>query len=434
MPRRANSPQSKPEVAFDDACTLIGAALTGATRQAIVANVSTPKGLGQALRRLREGLRCNILKAGGQQINLARIIKAYDGLTRQDGFHVLHDWDGKADKVNEDIIPVDVLNYVIDKRGEEPSDDRVLAILLDYYLMHVLSLLSLRIWDDGNADENLDRLNQLLRDLQGPNGSGQQFAHDAETLMLIATSHFELEERGYHTLLENVRTLSPAHQTNIALGHAASLGSHLRFGFDVTYGRDTVVMRNDNAADYPWLCCALVTLMRAYSRMRDEGVQGSERGAIVEAMLNGLSPDARAFVGDHPPTSLSPCESERAEFCERFRQLKPHLLEEFEHFRPSGHRYSPISFLFNFSHNVLKGIVVDALMWGEPWALTLNDLLTALTRAAADGERKETLATTLMAYARSSPDRIRGRLMPVIIYDPDLGRRAFATTMRKLRE
>jgi hypothetical protein len=39
-----------------------------------------------------------------------------------------------------------------------------------------------------------------------------------------------------------------------------------------------------------------------------------------------------------------------------------------------------------------------------------------------------------MTYARLNPDRIRGQLMPVIVYDPSAGRQAFGTTMRRLRE
>ena len=39
-----------------------------------------------------------------------------------------------------------------------------------------------------------------------------------------------------------------------------------------------------------------------------------------------------------------------------------------------------------------------------------------------------------MAYARCSPQTIRGRLMPVIVYDPSTGREAFGNTMRKLME
>jgi hypothetical protein len=43
------------------------------------------------------------------------------------------------------------------------------------------------------------------------------------------------------------------------------------------------------------------------------------------------------------------------------------------------------------------------------------------------------LATTLMRYARSSPDMIRGRLTPVIVYDPPIGRRAFAVTIDAIK-
>ena len=33
-----------------------------------------------------------------------------------------------------------------------------------------------------------------------------------------------------------------------------------------------------------------------------------------------------------------------------------------------------------------------------------------------------------MAYARANPHRIRGRLMPVIVYDPGTGREAFGVS------
>jgi hypothetical protein len=267
-----------------------------------------------------------------------------------------------------------------------------------------------------------------MQALQGPGGSGQPFASNAETLILIATSHFELRERGYDRLLARVRTLNDAHRTAIALGHATSMGCHLRFGFEATYGRDTLVMRKDNVADYPWLCFALATLMQEYSRRMAEAVD-DPGDAIAEGILNGLSADARAFVGD-PPQALSNCERERAGFRERFQGYRNDLLATFERYRPSSGVFSPLSFFFNFSHNVLKGIVIDALLRGDAWTLTFNDLLTA----NGDGAPKEALAITLMGYARSSPDRINGRPMPAIVYDPDSGREAFSITMKKLRE
>jgi hypothetical protein len=407
----------------------LDAALAGPFRRTVVAAASDAKDMAQALRRLRDSMRAHAWRAYDTHLRLDRIVRENDSRTRQDGFHVLHDWDGKAGQVNPDIIPVDVLNYVLSLRGDAPADPVVVSILVDYYFVHLLELLSVRVWDEGDADANLDRVDALLAALQGSDGSGQVFADDAETLILIATSHYEPNERGYELLLERVRGLNRRHRARIALGHAASMGSHLRFGFEATYGRDTLAMRDDNVADYPWLCFALATLMREYAS--DDPVLPRE--AIAEGLINGLSGDARAFLGE-PPPSLSSSAAERTELCDLFQRHRETLLQEFERFRPTPSAYSPVSFFFNFSHNVRKGEVVDALLRGEPWRVSLNDLLTSADRGGATSDVKQALATTLMTYARENPDTIRGRLMPVIVYDPAAGRRAFSVAMSKLAQ
>jgi hypothetical protein len=419
-------------VAFDAACSLIETMLAGDARRSLVAELAAARNLGAGLERLRDSMRSHAWKAGSQPIALGRFVKEFDATTRSEGFHVLNDWDGKADRVNEDTIPVDVLTYVIVRRGGEPPDAAVLAILLDYYFANLLALCCLRIWDEGDADANLDRLNALLQMLQGPDGSGQRFAADAETLILIGTSHFEAVEVGYEKLLARVRTLNRSHQTNIAVGHAVSMGSHLRFGFEATYGRDTVVMRDDNVADYPWLCFALATVMREYARLRDTDAAAADRDRLVEALVNGLASDPRAFIGQ-APASLSRAEADRSAFADLFATYRGDLLPEFETYRPRDDAYSPLSFFFNFSHNVLKGTVVDALLRGKAWDVSFNDLLTAFPQEEAVSKIKTDLATTLMGYARRNPDRIRGRLMPVIVYDPATGREAFTAAMRKIR-
>jgi hypothetical protein len=80
--------------------------------------------------------------------------------------------------------------------------------------------------------------------------------------------------------------LNRSHQTNVALGHAASMGSICA---SVEATSATVNMRDDNAADYPWLCFSLVTVMREYDLMRESGAEGPGRERIV-AMLNGRRP------------------------------------------------------------------------------------------------------------------------------------------------
>ena len=82
----------------------------------------------------------------------------------------------------------------------------------------------------------------------------------------------------------------------------------------------------------------------------------------------------------------------------------------------------------------MKGMVVDALARGKPWDLTLDDLLTSVPRDEMKGEARTTLARTLMGYARSSPDTIRGRPVPAVVYDPRAGLRDFAKTISTLKE
>jgi hypothetical protein len=181
------------EISFEQACDLVEPALRGGTRREIIAGLSA-KTLAGSLAALRDAMRTNRFRAVGQQIFLERALAAFDGRTRGDGFHIMHDWDGVAQQTNPDIIPIDVLHFIAEQRGADPANELELAVLLDYYFMHVLALLTMRIWDDGDPNENLVRLNAMLAELQGPNGSGQQFAADAETLMLIGTSHYEPAE------------------------------------------------------------------------------------------------------------------------------------------------------------------------------------------------------------------------------------------------
>jgi hypothetical protein len=431
---RSQAARQARQVPFGEVCDTLAEALAGSFRHDVVRELSTHPTVEASLTRLREAMRSDVWTFGEAHLTLARAVRAYDRLTRDEGFHALHDWDGVAAHVNPDTIPVDVLTYLIDQRGDEAFDPVIPAVLIDYYFMHVLSLLSLRVWDEGDADQNFDRLETLLQLMQGPQGSGQRFCDDAETLLLIATAHYEREEWGYDLLLARTRTLNRKHRAAIALGHGASMGCHLRFGFEATYGRDTSLMRNDNVADYPWLCFALATLMDEYRAIREGGASTLARTALVESMLNGLSGDARAFVGTGP-TSLSAHEMERGRFREHFLAYQADLTGEFEAFQPVTDRYSPLSFFFNFSHNVVKGQVVDSLLWSAPWAISLSDLLTGAVRPGEPADRaRETLARTLMAYARTNPHKIRGRLMPVIVYDPEAGYRAFRLTLRRLRE
>lgn len=418
--------------AFDTATALVASALDGQFRRDLVAGLATASDAKMALRRLREAMRTHTWKAGGRAIDLDAAVQALDAGVRTDGFHVLHDWDGKAERVNADTIPVNVLDYVLEQRAAGPLNESVPAILIDYYFAYVLMLLATAALAHSDADARLDRLNDLVARLQGPDGSGQLFAADAETLFLIGTSHFESKEAAYDTVLDRARALSFPHRRAIALGHAATLGSHLRFGFQVTYVKSYPLMRDDNGVDYRWLCFALAVLMEEYERQREGGTGGPDRGVLVEAIANGLSADSEAFVMDAPHASLAPCLDEWTRLRDRLHRYRADLVEAFAACRPLDRAYSPIALFFNFSHNVLKGTVADALNWGAAWHVSFNDLLTGTRPDDPRTGARQRLARTLMAYAQQHPDRIGGRLSPVIVYDPVTGRRLFAEVIRWL--
>ena len=91
-------------------------------------------------------------------------------------------------------------------------------------------------------------------------------------------------------------------------------------------------MRNDNAADYPWLAFALATLIDDTPQAATRPLQRPPAGSLARPL---------AFVKTLPFASASPSTEERSNASRR-----------------SGRRmalYSPLSLFFNFSHNVVKG-------------------------------------------------------------------------------
>ena len=154
---------------FADVCDTLEAALAGPFRAAVVQPVvllAHARGRPGAAAR---GDACRRLELRRRAAHPGRWPSASTtGATRSEGFHALHDWDGVAAHVNPDTIPVDVLDYIAGQRGGDAFDPVAPAILIDYYFMHVLSLLSLRVWDEGDADANLDRVRHAAAAAAGP--------------------------------------------------------------------------------------------------------------------------------------------------------------------------------------------------------------------------------------------------------------------------
>ncbi|HEY7819151.1 MAG TPA: hypothetical protein VIG29_13080, partial [Vicinamibacteria bacterium] len=193
---------------FSSTCELVETILAGPARSRILAEASKPKEFRRRLQFLYDAFRDHAFPG----LSLESAVSALDARTRADGFHVLHDWDGMRDQLNEETIPMEVARFAMEKGAPSSSDATVLALLVDYYFLYLLALLALRSWQEGDPSQNLERVTALLALLQGPEGSGHRFVDHAETLLLVAISHFEPDIRAYQRLLQKVKTLDDVHK------------------------------------------------------------------------------------------------------------------------------------------------------------------------------------------------------------------------------
>lgn len=420
------------QLRFVNACAVLESALDSPLRRDVAAAAAKQKSMRHGLDYLAERMRSHTWRAGEHEARLGTVIDELDRATRAEGLHVLHDWNGKEDRVTDDSIAVDALKFAAEHIGNRPAGAAALAVALDYYFLYLLALVAMRSWDGDEPGASLDRVTRLVGHLQGPHGSGQRFANDAETLLLIATSHFEPSEAGYDRLLARARALPESNRLAMALTHAQAMGGHLRFGYEVTYGKDFKAMRDDNGADYPWLLFGLAELMDQYARNKERDAPSAVRIPVVEGLINGLTPDPASILG-RPVSWFAPQQAELERFLATLDEYRAELLPAMEVHRPRDHGYWPIALFFNFSQNVLKGAVVDAMFREAPAPIGLNEMFGGEMRDAADAEARAALARRLTAYARIQPDTIRGRLSPVIVYDPVVGRQHFGGAIRALK-
>lgn len=424
---------TRDKIAFADGCALLRDALSGPLRQHVLDHILGTGEIAPALQRLRSAMRSHVFTTATTQLDLRRIVRTLDAKARQDGFHVRQEWEQARGRFNPDDVPVLMLDHFSRSGKAVVPARKALAVLLDFYLLYVLALLVMRVWDEGDPNENLDRITALLEDLQGPQGSGQTLVDGAAALLFVATSNYQPDDQAYDRLLAKVWTLDESHRLSLAMIGGPILGTHLRWAFTAIYERDLSHMRDDNFVDYPWLFFSVVTLMRAYARLRETGTGTDQRAAVVSALANGLSPDPWAFVGK-PPDALAAYAAEHAEFRALFDRYRDDLLEELGAHIPNPLRYSPLSLQFNFPHNVLVAIVVIALGERTPANLSLNALLSSDGAGKSPGGPAEQLALSITGYAAENPE-LRGerRVLPVA-YSPAVGLRSFSWMMSALRK
>src|SRR5688572_18789632 len=124
--------------AFDRACAALETALDGPLRGAVAGAAGRQPTMARAVAYLVERMRAHAWRAGDVDIGLRDVVEDLDRATRREGFHVLHDWNGKADAVTENTIAIDAAEYASGLIGDRPVGGDALALALDYYFLYLL--------------------------------------------------------------------------------------------------------------------------------------------------------------------------------------------------------------------------------------------------------------------------------------------------------
>jgi len=426
-----------PVADFDTLCTALESVLDGEGRNDIIDRVTRGGGLKLSLRRLRASMSKHGFE--GLPRDFERVVRRMDQRTRRDGFRVLHNWDPQTSRFTDDLVPALMIDFFERADPEDPDERVSVAILLDYYFVHLLSLAAMRAWDTDHPGAALDRVTGLLGLLQGPDGSGHRFVADAETLMIYALSQFHPEEHAYDRVIEKTRMLPRANEVAFARMSAAVLGAHLRWGFRLMYDQDVSHMRSDNVGDYPWLLYTVTVLLRAWAEPGDPlgeelgggAVRARDRRALAGSLLLGLTADPWAFTG-RPPPALEPFPELYAECRGLLEVHGDRLLAEMEESRPSKEAWAPLSFYFNFPHNALVAVLTLALLEGRPQPLSFNELFQEGDDEGSPGP-KETLALALTEFS-GRPERVGYRGALLVAYDPQSAIWTFNQTLKTLGE
>jgi hypothetical protein len=413
-------------VSLNDAFVLLEHALHPAMRVEILDAVPSRRGYATAMEAMRKRMRAHTFPTSGSVIALEPMVRDLDRRTTAEGFHALQSWDYRAHHFVGEPTAILMLNRVAGRGAPAIAERTVLATLSDQYFLWILGLVALRAWDEGDPNENLNRVTALLGLLKTSSDGAPVFVENAALLLLLAVSQYHPQEKAYSNLLDRVRSLDDRHRAQVALCSAATLGGHLRWGFRFMYHQDYQRMRDDNIVDYPWLLFAVETLLEQYCEAVDRGASDSDVAMIAAALMNGLTADPWILV-DEQSLSSEVHRSWRRRVCDRIGQCSQRLLTHVAAHRPDLKAYSPLSFEYNFLHNVIVGMIEVATTQGASPG-SLDSLLTAVGDEATPVLGS---ARRLARYAACAAQAAGGP--PLIVYDSFNSSKYFDVALDALR-
>lgn len=356
---------------------------------------------------VRRAFRSHAIPGERSRGELARLTAALDRRTRDEGLHVLHGWDFRGQRRPADIAAV-LLVELCEQEGfaQAGSRRRAAQLLIDHYLLGLLSLAVVRAWDAPDPPAVLDRVTRALTSLHGPDGAPWAVVADAESLLMLAVAYYHPEEPAYDRQLARVQTLEGGYALRFASACCAVMASHLRWGLRFMYASDVGRMRDDNVIDYPWLLHALLILARERRRLAEVAVPAGERDRLAGALVDGLSPDPWAFDGP-APRCLAGHHDAHAELRGLLDADRAALIDT-AGARKDG--YSPLGLSCNFIANAVVASVATTVA-GSPCPGALHALFQP------GGTDEEAYARSLMAWAAARPERLGAGGVPLVVYD-----------------
>jgi hypothetical protein len=290
--------------------------------------------------------------------------------------------------------------------------------LFNLYVIRCLALLSLRLWDGGDAASSgaghrLSQVQGVLDRLWRTAPPDQPvLVRDARWLIPVAQSPTTDELAGYFKVAEQIAENLPQEDRieiqkagiRMAGGHLRSQLRHVATQKGVSLNENSLVLRTrrSNALDFALLIQGLVPLLAAYEdayeHAKDSG-DGQNRLELAAAICQGISSDPELFLNRLDllgPYSMIEhlfitTDSDGQVIYTPMGQRHVHLLQEYEarisrlskplwddcrHFRPVDGAYSPYGALYGFSSNLIEHMAFKTLQPDAVTRFTLEDVFT----------------------------------------------------------
>jgi hypothetical protein len=267
--------------------------------------------------------------------------------------------------------------------------------LFNLYVIRCLELLSMRLWDagDASAGTRLAQVQAVLDELWRIKTADQPvLVRDARWLIQTAQSlatddlgaYFEVAEHIATTLSDEDRIEIHRAGVRMAAGHLRSQIRYHCVNKAVSLDDNTLMLRTreSNALDFALLIQDLVPLLEAYENAwhRDDS---RKRLELADAICQGVSPDPELFLNrvellgaysmiehlfittDADGRAVYTAMGRRhvqllQEYEARIGRVSKALYDDCPRFRPVAGAYSPYGVLYGFSADLMKHMVLKA--------------------------------------------------------------------------